>query len=210
MLSKLVLGIFLISLINCEDSRTRLTEVIEKRVKSLNNPSGTNNLIASYDKKLVDVLFYTLDLNKIETVKVKFNLPDSLVNQITVAKYSRTPKMIKLESDLSKLSYDTYEIGFGGATREADGKISFILLKTRSKALIQKRYEKYYTKECHRVWLFFTECKNIEHTREKELTSSEKILINEAVKYSAYQLMLEGINYIKQNRFIINGVNISL
>ena len=209
MLSKLVLGIFLISLINCEDSRTRLTEVIEKRVKSLNNPSGTNNLIASYDKKLVDVLFYTLDLNKIETVKVKFNLPDSLVNQITVAKYSRTPKMIKLESDLSKLSYDTYEVGFGGATREADGKISFILLKTRSKALIQKRYEKYYTKECHKVWIFFTKCENIEHTREKQLTEYEKLLVNNAVKYSAYQFLLEGIKYIKQKRFIRNGENIS-
>ena len=58
MLSKLLLGIFLISLINCQDSITILTETIEKQVKLVNSPSSTENLIASYDKKLVDVLFY--------------------------------------------------------------------------------------------------------------------------------------------------------
>ena len=209
MLSKLLLGIFLISLINCQDSITILTETIEKQVKLVNSPSSTENLITSYDKKLVDVLFYPLDLNETETFKKKFNLSDSFVFQIKTIKFSRSPIVLKVESGLSKLTYDTYEAGIGGAIKEADGKISFFLLKSRSKALIKKRYEKYYTKECHKVWIFFTKCENIEHTREKQLTEYEKLLVNNAVKYSAYQFLLEGIKYIKQKRFMRNGVNIS-
>ena len=203
---KVVLGLFIISLINCEDSKTLLTKKIEEYVKSLLTPSSTQNLIDSYDKKIVDAFFYTFDQNKVDEVKVKFNLPDSVVSCIKLARLAK----INGNENLRSLSNYTYEKEIVSARREDDGKISLALLKTRSRALIKKRFEIYYTKECHTTALIFKKCKKVSHIKEKKLTASEEALVNNAVQYSANQLLLDVINIIKKgDRLIRNGVTVT-
>ena len=65
----------------------------------------------------------------------------------------------------------------GAAIKENDEKISFALIKSKSLVNLKTRYEKYYKRECHTVWLFFKRCENIEATKIKDLTPDEIILI---------------------------------
>ena len=189
----------MISFTNSEDRRVAFANNIKKYVQSRSQPIGASSLVSTFKNKLT-LLVYTLTLKELEEAKVKFSLSDSLILQIKAAPYARVGGAIKVE-DKTFLNFYSYEETIGSAIKEDDGKISFALIRTKSLAKLQARYEKYFERECHTVWLFFRKCGNVEKQREKVLSESEKIIVGKAAEYSAIKSILEGVEILKRNDY---------
>ena len=114
------------------------------------------------------------------------------MEQIKLAPYAKVSASKIVNESITNHNF-TYETTIGAAIKEEDNRISFALIKTKSLANLNMRYDKYYTRECRKIWLIFKKCKDVEHIKEKPLTESETILINDASKYSAISSLLKGI-----------------
>ena len=199
--SKLLLSIILlmVSFIICEDRRTVFANNIKSYTKSKSKPNGIENVVKNFETEL-SVLFYTLTIKELNEVKVKFDLSDSLTQQIKIAPYARSSGAIKVSDNILS-NYYTYEETIGSAIKEDDGKITFALIRTKSKATINYKYQTSTTRECHRSWLFFKKCHDVEFKVKLPLTEAEKILITEGVKYSVGKPILEGVEILKRNDY---------
>ena len=196
-IQKISIAIFflILSLITCADRRTIFAENIRAYAHSRTKPAKADELVSDYQNRLT-ILFYDLTLKDLEETKVKFDLSDSLTMQIKTALYARSSGAIKIE-EKTELDYSSYEETIGSAIKGDDGKISFALIKTKTFADLKKQYESYYVPECKRKFIFFNKCHDIEKQKERELTDAEKLIINDAVKYSAVNSILEGVEILK-------------
>ena len=177
--TNLLLGIFLIltiTLITCEERRVTFANNIKNNIQSLTIPTGTKDLVNNFSNKLT-LLFNTVKQDKLTELQSKFDLSDSLTQQIRTAPYVRVSASLKTIEDHKKTSFYSYEKSLGAAIKEEDGQITFALIKTRTFANLKVRYNIYPTKKCHKVALIFRRCHKIWHKDEKSLTEAEKLLI---------------------------------
>ena len=199
---KILLEILLltVSSINCQERRLIFANNIKTYVQNIPKPTGVKDIVSDFDNKLF-VLFYTLTLKELQEAQIKFALSDNLVTQIKLAPLARSSGSIKVEETAAPSDFYTYEQTLGSAIKEDDGKISFALIKSKSNAKLITRYEKIYRKECHKVWIFFNKCKEVEYQSLKPITEDEKILINNAAQYSAKSSIIEGVDILKKDDF---------
>ena len=198
-LNKLLLAAFLLIIITCEDRRSIFAENIKKYVQTIKKPKGSENLIYDFDNKLT-LLIYTLTLKELNEVQIKYDLSDSLTKQIKTAPYARVSGGIKVE-EASAISFNSYENILGSAIREDDGKVSFALIKVRSFAKLRVQYEPFPVKVCKTIVLIFKKCHYETYQKSRPLTESEKLLINEATKYSAINSILEAVDILKNGDY---------
>ena len=196
---KLGILLILIFVVTCKDRKKILAENIRKFAESRNKPAGSDELISYFDNKL-SLLFYTLTLEELEEIKVKYDLSDILINQIKTIPYSRVSAAKKIEEKQS-FTYYAQEETLGAAIKENDGKVSFALIRTRSYAVLKDRYEIYYIEKCNRVWVFFKKCRNEEHRNKKNLSNEEQFIVGNATKYSAINSILEGVDFLEKNDY---------
>ena len=198
---------FIFSFTYCEDRRKLFAENIKKYVSSLNKIQNSKELIESFQNSKT-ILCYTLTLKELDEVKLKFDLSQNIIQQIKVAPYVRENSVKKIEEVKEMFNNFGMEETIGAAIKENDEKISFALIKSKSLVNLKTRYEKYYKRECHTVWLVFKRCENVEAEKIKDLTPDEIILIKEAAKYSATSSLLKGAEILSRDDYELNYIRV--
>ena len=195
-----LISIFLIlfSVINCVDRRETFAENIRSYAKSVTKPTKTDELISDFKNKLI-LLFYTLTIDEINKIQVKFDLSDSLTLQIKAAPYARVSGAIKVEEEKPS-GFFSFEKTLGSAVKEDDGRITFALIKTKSFANLILKYDTYTEKICKKKFIF-KKCYKVKKQRERELTNSEQLIVRNAVEYSATNSILESVDILKNGDY---------
>ena len=194
------LGILLtFSFINCLEKREIFANNIKQNIEKLTRPVEADSLVLNFQNKLT-ILFYTLTLKELNEIQTKFDLSNSLMIQIRSTQYSRTSGF-QIIKEKKKLNDYSFEKTLGTAIKENDGRISFALINTKSFANLIPKYETYTATECHYTWIFFKKCHDEKRQRERDLTESEKILVNEAAEYSATSSLLEAADILKEGDY---------
>ena len=195
-----IIIILLASFISCENNRRiQFANNIKSHITTLNKPAGIDVLVKKFEDKLT-ILSYTLTLKELNEVQGKFDLTDSLMNQIRTAPYARVSGAKQVGEKTQNIDY-TYEETIGAALKEDDEKISFALIKTKSLADLIPLYENYTVKECHTFLFFFEKCHDEPRTRRRPLTQNEKTLINQGAKFSAVNSLLKAVEILKRDDY---------
>ena len=191
--------LLIVSFICCQEKKKILADNIEKNVLNRTLLNVSKELVLDCKNQL-SVLFYTTTLNELKNIQDKFNLSDSIMNQIKTVPYIRSSGAVKVEES-NLLNYYTYQETLGSVIKEDNGKINFALIRIKSKSLTNLRIESYTKRVCETILLIFEKCHDEIYYGPKTITEEQKIKITEAIKFSAGNLLLKGVEILRRDDY---------
>ena len=206
--SLFIIFLLMANIINCEDGRTYIINLLEKYSKRVGQTTFPKNFVESYKANIIDVIFDTIEPSEIDDAKIIYNLPDSLIKQ---AKSVKVNEPIIKENVKENNPYDIYELNLNIARKEDNGKITLALITTRSNAKAKKQKFTISVRVCEKVAIIFKKCHDEQRTGERDLNNSEKSQVISWIRFTTYKKLLEVVDILKKgNKFIRNEKDINL
>ena len=179
--------------------------IFYKNIESLidnsrKNPYGYDKLVRNI-KSYTDVNMDMFQKNELESICIKYNLPNDVKNQLKALLFASKPngkKEIKYFNEKSKICTDEL---LGYAMKE-DNIIYFAFIRSITEGEIPYRTKLVRVKVCHRV-LFGHSCHYENRNEDDPYTENEYLIVKNALMYISAQSFRQKLKIIRESQTLL-------